>query len=768
MWTRNAGVNRLIEVIEAKKLGFRTIANRVVSSILHRSNATAEEEETSRKLMHAHAILDALYANAPIGLGYHDDELRYRRLNAHLAAFNGRPIEEHIGRTLREVVPHIAPQIETLMRDLLTPGAVARELELSGETPAAPGRLKHWLVNFYPVVDPDTKRRGIGVIVRDVTVEKEALRALDTRARQQAEVAALGVRALQAKDLQTVFDDAVTTVTRTLGTDFAKLLEFAEDKQELVLRAGVGWKEGLVGHASVTTGRGSQAGFTLLCRTPVIVDDLRTETRFSGPSLLTEHGVTSGVSTVIEAPALEGQPYGILATHTRQKRSFTPEDAAFLQSVANVVGASILRVRLEERASTERRRGDVQQFLSEAGSILASTLDYEETITKFAHLCVRHLADCCVIHLWDEAPIRRLRAVHRDHAMANLAEALQNMQLDPDKPHLAYAVKQTQRPVLIAELSAEQIASMAQNELHLQLLHELNPVSMMGLPLRAHGRMLGALVLLCCHADRRYGAEDLRTAEELAHRAALAVESARLYGHAQRAIHARDEVLAIVAHDLRNPLTMIDLTAAALARQVSDESRSRVEKAVKQIQGAANRANHLIQDLVDVASIEAGKLGLERTAVQPDAVVADAIELLGGSASEAHLAVEASTQHGIPPVFGDRDRLLQVLANLLGNAVKFTPPGGRIRVRAERRDSEILFWVADTGQGMTPEHLARIFDCFWQARPTGRRGAGLGLSIAKGIVEAHGGRIWAESTPGQGSIFYFTVPIALLDIGASA
>lgn len=767
MWTRNAGVNRLLEVIGAKTLGFRTIANRVVSSILHSRHATAEEE-TSRKLVHAHAILDALYANAPIGLGYLDDEFRYRRVNAQLAAINGRPIDEHIGKTLWDVVPHIAPLIETLMRDVMAPGASAREVELTGETPAMPGKLKHWLLYVYPVVDPDTQRRGIGVIVRDMTVEKEALRALDTRARQQAEVAALGVRALQAKDLQTVFDDAVTTVARTLGTDLAKLLELAEDKQELVLRAGVGWKEGLVGHASVSSGRGSQAGFTLKCRTPVIVDDLRTETRFSGPSLLTEHGVISGVSTVIEAPALEGQPYGVLGTHTRQKRVFTPEDATFMQSVANVVGASILRVRLEERASTERRRGDVQQFLSEAGSILASTLDYDETITKFAHLCVRHLADYCVIHLWDDAPVRRLRAVHRDPAMANLAESFQSMQLDPDKPHLAYAVRQTQRAVLIPELSAEQIASMAQNELHLQLLRELNPVSMMGLPLRAHGRMLGALVLLCCQADRRYGVEDLRIAEELAHRAALAVESARLYGHAQRAIHARDEVLAIVAHDLRNPLTMIDLTAAALARQVSDESRPRVEKAVRQIQGAANRANHLIQDLVDVASIEAGKLGLERTAVQPDAVVADAIELLGGSVSEAHLTVEASTEHGIPPVFGDRDRLLQALANLLGNAVKFTPSGGRIRVRAERHGGEVLFSVADTGQGMTPEHLVRVFDCFWQARPTGRRGAGLGLSIAKGIVEAHGGRIWAESTPGQGSIFYFTVPIALLDIGASA
>jgi signal transduction histidine kinase len=283
----------------------------------------------------------------------------------------------------------------------------------------------------------------------------------------------------------------------------------------------------------------------------------------------------------------------------------------------------------------------------------------------------------------------------------------------------------------------------------------------MGLPLLAHGRLLGVLLLVSSDPRCRYEPEDLRLGEELAHRAALAVDNARLYRAAQQAIAARDEVLGIVAHDLRNPLNAVGLSAVALRRTVPENGPGRTaRKTAESIERCIGQANRLIEDLLDVARIEKQGLHLERGRVAPGELMAEAAPLFTAAASKASLELQTELPEALPLVMADRDRILQVFSNLLGNAVKFTPPGGRIRVGAERHDSEVCFSVADTGQGIAPKHLTRLFDRFWQERPTDRRGAGLGLYIAKGIVEAHGGRIWVESTLGQGTTFFFTLPVA--------
>jgi signal transduction histidine kinase len=170
--------------------------------------------------------------------------------------------------------------------------------------------------------------------------------------------------------------------------------------------------------------------------------------------------------------------------------------------------------------------------------------------------------------------------------------------------------------------------------------------------------------------------------------------------------------------------------------------------------------NRLIRDLLDVTRMEAGHLSLESARVTAQQVVADARETQTSSASSASLDLRVDFADDLPDVWADRDRLLQVFENLIGNAVKFTKKGDRITVGAAPREGEVLFWVADTGRGIAAEDLSHLFDRFWQARKAGRGGAGLGLAIAKGIVDAHCGRIWAESTPGRGSTFFFTIPTA--------
>jgi signal transduction histidine kinase len=170
--------------------------------------------------------------------------------------------------------------------------------------------------------------------------------------------------------------------------------------------------------------------------------------------------------------------------------------------------------------------------------------------------------------------------------------------------------------------------------------------------------------------------------------------------------------------------------------------------------------DHLIRDLLDVTRMEAGRLSIEHSRLLTAPIVSDAVETQKALATSSSLDLKVELSPGLPDIWADRDRLLQVFENLIGNALKFTEAGGRIMVGASPRNGEVLFWVADTGPGIAYEDLPHLFDRFWQARETRTAGAGLGLPIAKGIVEAHGGHIWVESTKGQGTTFFFTLPAA--------
>jgi signal transduction histidine kinase len=286
----------------------------------------------------------------------------------------------------------------------------------------------------------------------------------------------------------------------------------------------------------------------------------------------------------------------------------------------------------------------------------------------------------------------------------------------------------------------------------------------MVVPLLMRGQLLGTIALVSSTPSRVYGPGDLRLALALADRAAVAIENARLYRASVDATELRDHVLGIVAHDLRNPLATILLNAAALKRYGADPER-RSQKRGDAIHRAATRMNRLIQDLLDVAVMESGQLTIERARLSARDLIVGAVDMQRPLASSLSLELRVDLDREVPEILGDRDRLLQVFENLIGNAIKFTNAGGCITVGATSRDQEVIFRVADTGPGIAPENLPRVFDRFWQATSTNRQGAGLGLPITKGIVEAHGGRIWVESTPSRGAIFSFTIPKATTEQG---
>jgi len=435
-----------------------------------------------------------------------------------------------------------------------------------------------------------------------------------------------------------------------------------------------------------------------------------------------------------------------------------PAEAAI--SKLKVRGKNLSSVVL--RDITERRQVEIeQQFLAHVSEVLGSSIDYEETLASVASLVVRDLAECCIIDLAEEGgALRRLRIVHRDATKASVTSALQRIELGPDRPFLGSSVLETRQPLLMSEVTAEYLSSLSRNHQHLQALKDLDPKCLLAVPLLAQGQLLGALVFVRTSATAPYEPRDVRLATELGARAALAVHNARLYREAQRATRLRDEVLGIVAHDLRNPLNSIVMQAAVLQR-VRPEGERRSRKPGEIIHRAAVRMDRLIQDLLDITRIEAGQFSVACAPLVAQPILRDVTEAQTALVGSAGLELKLDLAPDFPAVLADASRLLQVFENLIGNAAKFTPPGGRITVGASPRDGEILFWVENTGPAIVAEHLGHVFDRFWQARTADkRRGAGLGLPIVKGIVEAHGGRVWVESVEGRGTTFYFTLPTA--------
>jgi signal transduction histidine kinase len=229
---------------------------------------------------------------------------------------------------------------------------------------------------------------------------------------------------------------------------------------------------------------------------------------------------------------------------------------------------------------------------------------------------------------------------------------------------------------------------------------------------------------------------------------------------AEAAVAAREELLAIVSHDLRNPLSAIVAGASVLqSAKLAGADLETVRKASQVILRSADRMNRIIADLLDLAQIQAGQLSVEKRPHEAEGIVLESIEMLRSLSSKMELKIERLVSAGLR-VQCDRGRVLQVFSNLVGNAIKFTPRGGSIFIEVSEGGQEALFLVRDTGPGISEEELPRIFDRFWQAQKSNGGGIGLGLSIAKGLVEAHGGRLWAESRVGEGSTFFFTLPLA--------
>lgn len=417
-----------------------------------------------------------------------------------------------------------------------------------------------------------------------------------------------------------------------------------------------------------------------------------------------------------------------------------------------------------KRAEQERARAEeALRFLAEASAVLASSLDYDATLSSLARLVVPHLADGCIVNVFEgERVPRQVAITHIDPAQEEQLRSVRHRYpVDPDAPDgIAHALR-TGQSQLVSPVTDEWLSGVARDAEHAEALRRIHSSSYMIAPLVAHERVLGAISFFITQSPRRYGPDDLSLAEDLARRAAVAVDNARLYRETQDAVRARDEFLATLSHELRTPLNAI-LGWTQLVR-TGNLDEATTAQALETIERNTRAQTRLIEDLLEVSRIITGKLRLQFAPVEMAMVATAALDAVRPAAEAKSVAIEYARGAATGLVAGDPHRLQQVVWNLVSNAIKFTPRGGRVTVCIERVDTFIRLTVSDTGQGIAADFLPYVFDRFRQADSSSTRahgGLGLGLAIVRHLVELHGGTVRAHSAgEGQGASFIVQLPV---------
>ena len=565
-------------------------------------------------------------------------------------------------------------------------------------------------------------------LARTVAERTRAEERLRERAAQQAIVAGLGQQALAGADPDGLMAEAMAQAAGNLGVEFGVVKELAPGGGSLRVRASLGLEVSGGQGTEVGIGTASMAGFTLLSGEPVVVEDLRAETRFTVPPLLRDHGVRSGLCVIIRAG---DRPFGTLGVLDRRPRTFSPDDVNFLQAVANVLAAAIQRMRDEQDLGAIRDELAVQLAdmtrLHALGARLANSLELprvlEEVLAAVTGLQGTGLG---VVMLLDRA-------------------------------------RDVMAPAASVGFTAEELAAIE------GAAHGGPPGGgpaggnvVCTTPLRTGGGVLIGTIATYFDRPHRPTDRETRLVELYARQAAEFIDNARLYREIREADRHKDEFLAMLAHELRNPLAPLMnalhlLRPGGLEGAEAEQVRDVAERQVRHL-------TRLVDDLLDVSRISTGKVQLRKERLDLNAAVARAVD-------SARLLIESRrhelTVHTPPepiPLEADAARLEQVLANLLNNAAKYTEPGGRIVLEAGREGGEAFVRVRDTGIGIAPELLPRVFDLFTQAERSLDRsqgGLGIGLTLVRRLVELHDGSVAVSSDGvGRGSEFVVRFPAA--------
>lgn len=467
-----------------------------------------------------------------------------------------------------------------------------------------------------------------------------------------------------------------------------------------------------------------------------------------------------GIRSMLAVPlVIDDEATASLVFYYRTPHAFGRDEIVLAGALANLAGAALRTANLHDE---QRRREQQALFLARAASALAASLDYHSTLKTLAQLAVPEIADWCAVDMLNrQGEIERLAVAHIDPARVAFAEEFHRRYPPrPDEPSGLANVIRTGRSEMLAHLTEEMIDAGIPDREQREAIRKLDLTSYMMVPLRTRQGTVGAISFVTAESGRHYTEADLRFAETVADRAAIAIENAWAYEEARTANQLKDEFLATLSHELRTPLNAMLGYARMLRTGVVPPERQPAALDVIERNGAT--LTQIVEEILDVSRIISGKLRLTIGPVSVPQLIADAIATITPAAEAKRIRLEADIDQATAMLPGDHDRLQQVLWNLLTNAVKFTPVGGHVQVRARSEPSAVEISVVDTGRGIDEAFLPHVFERFRQAdvrltRESG--GLGLGLSIARSIVEMHGGTIDAESAGlGRGATFRVRLP----------
>ncbi|OFX24221.1 MAG: hypothetical protein A2V77_01640 [Anaeromyxobacter sp. RBG_16_69_14] len=503
--------------------------------------------------------------------------------------------------------------------------------------------------------------------------------------------------------------------------------------------------------------------YARLTRQPVIVEDVAAGAgKFASDPYFSRHTTRS----VLCVPILrQAELVGLLFLENRfVADAFTPERLTALsllasQAAISVENALLLgreRVARESAEKAERRAA----FLAEAGGLLSASLHYEETMVRLGRLCVRSLADWCVLDIVEDGELRRLAGACADPAREPLLQKLrERYPARWNSLHPAARSLRDGEPLWVPAFTDDLLRSMCQNEEHLEIVRGLGACSAVVVPLVARGQTLGVLSL-ASGTPGRYARADLELAKEVAQRAAIAIDNARLYRETQRAVRLRDEFLLVASHELRTPMTPLTVSLTALQRWERSGQfavPAPVSESVALAARQGTRLNRLIGELLDVSRIESGRPELDLSEVDLGTIVREVAARFEPELAGARCRISIRCTGSVVGRW-DASRLDQVVTNLVGNALKFGAQRP-IEIDCTQEAGVARLAVRDHGIGVDPAHQARIFERFERAVSSWNYGGlGLGLYISRRIVEAHGGTINVESQLGAGSTFIVELP----------
>jgi signal transduction histidine kinase len=595
----------------------------------------------------------------------------------------------------------------------------------------------------------------------------ELSRAVALERRRRETLADVTTRTIAAGSSESVCRDAASLSASALDCDHALILELGDEGAPFTTVAAAGWTADTVGGLTIYTGIDTQAGYAVYAREPVAVGDGDANARFTIPAVLRGYGIRCGLAARIGTAV---RPFGVIAVYSKALRRFSEEDGQFLASIAVALAGFYERKRLDaERGELAMR--DVAQraaadlaarraaFLAQTVTVLDSALEPEATLVSLARLAVPSLADCAIVDLvTDEGAIQRIDVVDIDPTRREASQAIRRIppEIRGDGP-FARAIR-TGQPALLSNIAENARVTVGRPASEYQrLIRAVSCEALLLIPLVARGQTLGLLTLGSRTADR-YGSADLSLAQELAARAAVALDNGRLYREVQAASRAKDDFLATVSHELRTPINAVLGWTAMLRTDQIDPSRA--QYACEAIERSARAQAQLLEQLLDVSRIVSGKLELRLAPIHVEGIVSAALDAVRPAADDKHVKLVTEIERGIPLLFADPERLQQVMINVLSNAVKFSPEEGVVEVELRRADESARIVVRDRGVGMRSEILPYVFDRLRQGENTGNRGLGLGLWIVRDIVERHGGAVTAASDgEGTGATFTVTLPL---------